>query len=67
MAMMTILQGTVKEARRGRLNERLEDNIKEWTGIEFGYSLRPAEDREWWKDIAATSYVVPRRPSRLRD
>ena len=35
----TILQGTVKGARmRGRQKKRWEDNIKEWTGMEFGNS-----------------------------
>ena len=64
----TILQGTVKGARRrGRQKKRWEDNIKEWTGMEFGDSLRAAEDREGWKGIVATSSVVPRRPLRLRD
>ena len=64
----TILQGTVKEARtRGRQKKRLEDNIKEWTGMWFGDSLRAAEDRERWKGIVATSSVMPRRPPRLRD
>ena len=63
----TILQGTVKAARkRGRQKKRWEDNIKEWTGIGFGDSLRAAEDREGWKGIVATSSVVPRRPPRLR-
>ena len=43
----TLLQGTVKGARRrGRQKKRWEDNIKEWTGMEFGDSLRVAEDRE---------------------
>ena len=64
----TILQGTVKGARRrGRQKKRWEDNIKEWTGMGFGDSLRAAEDREGWKSIVATSSVVPRRPPRLRD
>ena len=64
----TILQGTVKGARRrGRQKKRWKDNIKEWTGIGFGDSLRAAEDREGWKGIVAASSVVPRRPSRLRD
>ena len=64
----TILQGTVKEARRrGRQKKRWEDNIKEWTGMGFGDSLRAAEDREGWKGIVAMSSVVPRRPPRLRD
>ena len=44
--------------------DRSEDNIKEWTRMEFGDSLRAAEG---WKVIVATSSVVPRRPPRLRD
>ena len=64
----TILQGTVKGARRrGRHKKRWENNIKEWTGMGFGDPLRAAEDREGWKGIVATSSVVPRRPPRLRD
>ena len=64
----TILQGSVKGGRRrGRQKKRLEDNIKEWTGMGFGDSLRAAEDSEGWKGIVATSSVVPRRPPRLRD
>ena len=64
----TILQGTVKGARRrGRQKKRWEDNIKEWTGMGFGDSLRAAEDREGWKGIVATLSVVPQRPPRLRD
>ena len=48
----TILQGTVKGARRrGRQKKRWEDNIKEWTGMGFGDSLKAAEDREGWKGI----------------
>ena len=59
---------TVKGARRrGRQKKRREDNIKEWTGMGFGDSLRAAEDREGWKGIIAASSVVPRRPPRLRD
>ena len=62
-----IVQGTVKGVRkRGRQKKRLEDNIKEWTGMGFGDFLRAAEDRKGWKDIVATSSVVPRRPPRLR-
>ena len=33
----------------------------------FGDSLRAAEGRERRKGIVATSFVVPRRPPRLRD
>ena len=63
----TILQGTVKGARRGRQKKRWEDNIKEWTGMGFGDSLRAAEDREGCKGIVAMSSMVPRWPPRLRD
>ena len=64
----TIVQGTVKGARRrGRQKMRWEDNIKEWTGMGFGDSMRAAEDREGWKGTVAMSSVVPRRPPRLRD
>ena len=35
----TILQGTVKgERRQGRQKKRWEDNIRKWTGLEFGKS-----------------------------
>ena len=35
----TILQGTVKVGRRqGGQRKRWEDNIREWTGLEFGKS-----------------------------
>ena len=58
--LKTILQGTVKGARRrGRQKKRWEDNIKEWMGMRFGDSLRAAEDREGWEGIVATSSVVP--------
>ena len=40
----TILQGTVKEGRRQK--KRSEDNIKEWTGLEFANSQGVVENRE---------------------
>ena len=55
----TILQGTVKGARRRGRQKKWEDNIKEWTGMGFGDSLRAAEDRGGWKGIVAESYVMP--------
>ena len=43
---ITILQGTVKEGRRqGRQRKRWED-IRDWTGLEFGKSQRAVENRE---------------------
>ena len=57
----TILQGTVKGKRkRGRQKKRWEDNIKEWTGMDFASSTRAAENRTRWKGIVANSSVVPR-------
>ena len=64
----TILQGTVKGGRRqGRQRKRWEDNIREWTGLEFGKSQRAMENRGKWRKLVAKSSVVPQRPSRLRD
>ena len=64
----TILQGTVKGGRRqGRKRKRWEDNIREWTGLEFAKSQRAVENREKWRKLVAKSPVVPQRPSRLRD
>ena len=41
------LQGTVKEERRrGRQKKRWEDNIKEWTSLEFAKSQRASKNRE---------------------
>ena len=64
----TILQGTVKGGRRqGGQRKRWEDNIREWTGLEFGKSQRVVENREKWRKLVAKSSVVPQRPSRLRN
>ena len=64
----TILQGTVKGGRRqGGQRKRWEDNIREWTGLEFGKSQRAVENREKWRKLVAKSSVVPQRPSQLRD
>ena len=43
----TILHGMVKGGRRqGRQRKRWEDNIREWTGLEFAKSQRAVENRE---------------------
>ena len=56
----TILQGTVKGGRRqGRQKKRWEDNIREWTGLEFAKSQRVVENREKWRKLVAKSSVVP--------
>ena len=56
----TILQGTGKGGRRqGRQRKRWEDNIREWTGLEFAKSQRAVENREKWRKLVAKSSVVP--------
>ena len=43
----TILQGTVKGGRRqGGQRKRWEDNIREWTGLEFAKSQKAVENKE---------------------
>ena len=40
------MQGTVKGGRRqGRQRERWEDNIREWTGLEFSKSQRASGEQ----------------------
>ena len=56
----TILQGTVKGGRRqDRQRKRWEDNISEWTGLEFAQSQRAVENKDKWKKLVAKSSVVP--------
>ena len=64
----TILQGTVKGGRRqGRQRKRWEQNIREWTGLEFTKSQRAVEKRKKWRKLVAKLSLVPQRPTRLRD
>ena len=56
----TILQGTVKGGRRrSRQEKRWEDNIREWTGLEFAKTQRAVENRENWRKLVVKSSVVP--------
>ena len=56
-----------KERRRGRQKKRWEDNIREWTGLEFAKSQRAEENREKWRKLVVKSSVVPKRPAQLRN
>ena len=59
----TILQGTVRRGRRqGRQRKRLEDNIREWIGLEFGKSQRSVKNRGKWRKLVVKSSVVPNDP-----
>ena len=59
--------GDSERSKKERKTEKERRRHKKWTAMEFGDSLRAAEDRERWKGIVATSSVVPRQPSWLRD
>ena len=64
----TILQGTEKEGKRqGRQRKSWEDNIREWTGLEFTKSQRAVKNREKWRKLVVKSSVVPQGPLRLRN
>ena len=47
--------------------QKWEDNIKEWTGLDFAKSQRAVENREIWRKLFVKSSVVSQRPSRKRD
>ena len=49
------------------MREMWEDNIREWTGLEFAKVQREVENREKWRKLIVKSSVVPQRPSQLRD
>ena len=52
-----------RKRRKDRQKKRWEDNnIKEWTGIDFDNSNRTAEDRIRWKLIVVKTSVVSQRP-----
>ena len=60
----SFLKGTVKGGRRqGRQRKkRWEDNIREWTGLEFAKSQRAVENREKWMKLVVKSSMVPQWP-----
>ena len=59
--LLTLVKG---KRKRGRQKKRWEDNIKEWTGMDFASSTSEAENRSRWKGVVANSSVVSRRPSK---
>ena len=60
----SILRGTVKMGgrRQGRQKKRREDNIKEWTDLDFAKFQGAVENREKWRKLLVKSSVVPQRP-----
>ena len=58
-----VLQGTVKGGRRqGRQKKRWEDNIREWTGLEFAKSRRAVDNREKWRKLVVKYSKMLQRP-----
>ena len=45
--------------RQGRQKKKWEDNIGEWTGLEFVESKRAVENREKWRKLVVKSSIVP--------
>ena len=53
------MKGTVKGRRQGRQRKMWKDNIREWTGLEFGKSQRAVENGGKWRKLAAKSSLGP--------
>ena len=56
-----------KEGDEEEDRKRWEDNIKEWTVLEWDIILRKAENREERRKMVVKSTVVPQRSTTLRD
>ena len=55
-----------RETKR-QTEETMEDNIKEWTGLEWNILLQKAENHKEWRTLVVKSTVVPKRTARLWD
>ena len=63
---LIIQSGKVQGKRReSRQKKRWEDNIKEWTGMDFPSSNRASEDRARWKEMVVKSSMVHQRPRKI--
>ena len=45
--------------KTGGQRKRWEDNIREWTGLEFAKSQKAVENMEKWRKLVAKSSVLP--------
>ena len=61
----TTLQGTMKGgAREGRQNFWWEDNIREWTGVEFVKTQRAVVNRKKWEETGCeVNFGAPTIPA----
>ena len=53
--------------RKGRQKKRWEDNVKEWTGMDFASLTRATEDRTRRKGIVVKLSVVPQHPHKVME
>ena len=50
-----------RQAEKEKANKkRTEDNIKEWTGLEFAKFQMAVENRDEWRKLVVKSPVVPK-------
>ena len=47
------------ERRQGTQKKRWEDNIREWTDLEFAKSQSAVKNRTKWRKLVVKSSVVP--------
>ena len=58
--------GHVSRKKKSKTEERREDNIREWTGLDFSNTQRVADDRQRWRHLVARSSVVLQRHPRVK-
>ena len=56
-----------RHCERGKKERQTEEEVREWTGLEFAKSQRAVENREISRKLVEKSSVVPQRPLRSRD
>ena len=55
-----------RHSERGKkTEEEVGRHIREWTGLEFGWSQREVENKEKWRKLVAKSSVGPNDPRGL--
>ena len=57
----------IEDTHRMKKRKRWEDNIKEWTGLEWNIILMKAENREEWRKLVEKSTVVHVQPDYGKD
>ena len=51
-----------ERGKKTRQTKRWEDNIREWTGLEFSKSQRAVENREKWRKLLQNHLWCPNDP-----